>query len=496
MSSFEPFLVTSISFETEPRNPQCQVASAVTCRERAWTAPIMILTDALALQAALYLGFHLRLALTPLWPVGLSPNQYLTLALGVLFGPLAYVIARLYPGYGLGIVERLRARTLATITVFAALTAWDYLVHKGMWSRGVFLATSVFALVLPPLLESILITVLIRFRLWGTPVIILGAGPAGRRVVSNLRQRPDYGLIPAGFLDDRAAYRDTEVDGVHVIGGFKEAHRLSPAIRIAILAMPHIRPARLTAILEKLPFPRVIVIPNLKGMQSLWLTARNLGGTVGLELQRNLLLRRNYYTKRCIDYLIAVPALILSAPVIAFFAAWIKLVSRGPAFYSQEREGSAGNPIRVWKLRTMHQNAGELLEGHLAADPDARREWQKYFKLKNDPRILPGVGKILRRTSLDELPQLWNVVRGDMSVVGPRPFPAYHMAEFKNDFRELRGRVIPGITGLWQVSARSDGDLQVQQSLDTYYIRNWSIWLDVYVLISTFRAVLLSKGAY
>lgn len=306
----------------------------------------------------------------------------------------------------------------------------------------------------------------------------------------------DYGLIPAGFLDDRAAYQDTEVHGIRVIGGFKEARRLSPAIRTAILAMPQLRPARLTAILEQLPFPRVIVVPNLKGMQSLWLTARNLGGTVGLEVRRNLLLRRNYYTKRAIDYLIAVPALLLSAPIIAFFAAWIKLVSRGPAFYSQEREGSGGNPIRVWKLRTMHQNAGELLERHLAADPAARREWQKYFKLKNDPRILPGVGKILRRTSLDELPQLWNVVRGEMSIVGPRPFPAYHMDEFGDQFRRLRRRVIPGITGLWQVSARSDGDLQVQQSLDTYYIRNWSIWLDVYVLIATFRAVLLSKGAY
>jgi lipopolysaccharide/colanic/teichoic acid biosynthesis glycosyltransferase len=175
---------------------------------------------------------------------------------------------------------------------------------------------------------------------------------------------------------------------------------------------------------------------------------------------------------------------------------WIKAVSRGPVLYCQAREGEGGRPISVWKLRTMRADAEAVLSGHLLQSPEAREEWRRYFKLRNDPRVLRGIGRLLRRTSLDELPQLWNVLRGEMSLVGPRPFPQYHLDQFPPDFRRLRTKVTPGLTGLWQVSARGKGDLATQEALDTYYIRNWSPWLDLLILARTVRAVILSEGAY
>ena len=144
----------------------------------------------------------------------------------------------------------------------------------------------------------------------------------------------------------------------------------------------------------------------------------------------------------------------------------------------------------------MRLDAEKRLEEHLAENPELREEWKERFKLARDPRLIPLVGRLFRQFSIDELPQLWSVLRGDMSLVGPRPFPDYHLSQFSPVFLELRQRVRPGITGLWQITIRSDGGIAEQVAYDSYYIRNWSVWLDLYILSRTIAAVAAGRGAY
>jgi lipopolysaccharide/colanic/teichoic acid biosynthesis glycosyltransferase len=143
----------------------------------------------------------------------------------------------------------------------------------------------------------------------------------------------------------------------------------------------------------------------------------------------------------------------------------------------------------------MYGDAEQRLVEHLQRDPGAREEWEREFKLTGDPRVLPGVGTLLRRWSLDECPQLWNVLRGDMSLVGPRALPAYHLQAFGPAFRAKRERVRPGITGMWQAMSRGRGAIRTQEALDGYYISNWSIWMDLFLLAKTVEAVISGRGA-
>jgi lipopolysaccharide/colanic/teichoic acid biosynthesis glycosyltransferase len=148
----------------------------------------------------------------------------------------------------------------------------------------------------------------------------------------------------------------------------------------------------------------------------------------------------------------------------------------------------------AWKFRTMVENAEQLLEEHLAKNPQLREEWDNTHKLRQDPRVT-RIGRILRRTSLDELPQIWNVLRGEMSLVGPRPVVSAEVEKYGESFDFYRA-VRPGITGLWQVSGRSDTSYSERVALDVRYVRHWSVWLDIYLLARTFRVVFRGSGAY
>jgi len=465
-----------------------------------WAPWAILCADVLAIEIAFLLGLGLRRLVAPWFPNGVGPDQYMGVAAGILLLPMVHYQLGLYPGYMLGPVERLRRRMLATLAVFGGLVAWDYLVSRGVFSRGVLLATLLFVLVLTPLAETGARAFLIRRGRWGIPVVMLGAGDTGRAVARTLLREPQLGLKPIAFLDNRAALWNTAAEGIPVIGPLGLAPDLERHAEAAIVSLADLdrrdAQADIRRLLHELNFPRLLVIPDLAGVASLWVNARDLGGSLGFEIKKNLLPRRNRVLKHVMDLAIAAPLFVLSLPVMFVAALWIYASSRGPVFYRQMREGMNGRRIAVWKLRTMYLDGDRMLEEWLGEHPEDREQWRRYFKLRHDPRVLPVIGTLLRRTSLDELPQLWSVLRGEMSLVGPRPLPDYHLQEFDDEFRTLRTRVLPGLTGLWQISARSDGDVTVQEALDTYYIRNWSPWLDLYILARTVTAVLLARGAY
>lgn len=481
--------------------PRSRVKPAPVLREWPGVIPVQLLADIAALELALALGHLSRLIAKPWLPIGLSTEHFTTLAFALLLVPVGYYGFGLYPGYGLGPVERLRRRISVVGLLVGILVIWhsvilSMLVPDFVPSRGVLLATFVYACVLCPLADAATRYVLIKARCWGMPVLVLGAGSAGAAIVRTLLKDTGLGLVPVALFDDDHRHRPRFIEGVEVVGPLNRARSFRGKARMAILSKPDIHREKLSHLAGRLPFARVVIVPELAGLATLGIHAHDFGGIAGLEVQRNLLRPHNLLLKRVIDYVLGIPLLLLTAPVIALLAAWIKLVSPGPAFYAQDRVGVGGCRIRIWKLRTMYPDAEQRLVEHLENHPEARQEWEKRFKLCNDPRILPTVGHLLRRTSLDELPQLWNVVRGDMSLVGPRPFPEYHLKRFSRDFRALRQSVVPGVTGLWQVSSRSEGDLEVQETLDTLYIRSWSLWLDLYLLGKTVQAVLSCRGAY
>lgn len=460
-------------------------------------AILVFVADLIALQLALLLGVEARTLLAPWFPISISPAQYWGLAQAVLVATPIYALFDLYPGYAMSGIERFRRRVLATSALFVLLLLVDHLHTRDVaWSRGALLCVLVAALPTVLLADRLLRAALVRLGAWGKPVLLLGAGRTGSLVARRLHEKPRLGLLPVAFFDDDPQLAGRHVEGVPVMGSLSGARAWRHLVDTAVVCVPSLPRERLHQLVRQLDILHITVVPDLIGMQSLWVRSRDLGGILGLEMRHGLLLPANRALKFMLDYLVALPAFLVSLPIQALAALAIWLFDPGPVLFAQERPGHGGRMVRVWKLRTMYRDAEPRLTACLAADAAAEDEWRRFFKLRDDPRVLPVIGRFLRRTSIDELPQLWNVLRGEMSLVGPRPFPTYHLAAFDAGFLEMRSSVLPGITGFWQVEARSDGDIAVQERLDAYYILNWSLWLDLYILARTLEALLMRRGAY
>ncbi|MBA3707676.1 MAG: undecaprenyl-phosphate galactose phosphotransferase WbaP [Planctomycetes bacterium] len=433
------------------------------------------------------------------WAGGMVPVQtYQGLWPLALVFVTVFAAFRLYEVVGVGPAEELKRIFYASSFVYLLAAAATFVIRTGPdYSRGAFLIAWAGSVVALPLFRTALRSIVAKRSWWGVPVAVLGAGMTGRALVKSMLATPQQGLKPIVMLDDDAS-KCGDYLGVPVLQGLSMAPMIAKDLRVthAILAMPG-APVERLRILEtqnQNAFPHLVIIPNLCGFASLWVNARDLGGVLGLEVRRNLLLFGPRLIKRSLDLVLCTIGGIAILPFIALVALCIKLESRGPVFYSQQRVGRNNTRFNAWKFRSMVENADQVLETYLATHPELRAEWNRDHKLRNDPRVT-RVGRFLRKTSLDELPQIWNAVLGQMSLVGPRPIVDAEMAKYEGAI-DLYLQVRPGISGLWQVSGRNDTTYAERVMLDSYYVRNWSVWLDIHILIKTIRVVLMSRGAY
>jgi Undecaprenyl-phosphate galactose phosphotransferase WbaP len=366
-------------------------------------------------------------------------------------------------------------------------------------SRTVILLMGALSLIALPLMRIIAKRILRSLGLLKRRVLILGAGATGTLIASAIKGEPNYGYQVIGFLDDDAEKAGMKIDGVKVHRGVDRASEYVKACNITdiFIAMPGAGKDRLQRLINHLQHKveRIFFVPDIFGVAVLGTNLQHYWNeeAFALELRNNLAEPFNIIVKRIFDIAISVlllPTFLLLMTVIAIF---LKLDSEGPVIFSQERIGRKDGTFRCFKFRTMYRDAEKRLMGLLEKDADAKEEYEKFWKLRNDPRVT-RVGRFLRATSLDELPQILNVIRGEMSLIGPRP---YLPAE-KGDLGEQVDTILltkPGITGLWQVSGRSNTSYNYRILLDAWYVRNWNLWLDVVILIRTVKAVLNRDGA-
>jgi len=322
-------------------------------------------------------------------------------------------------------------------------------------------------------------------------VIIMGAGTVGRQVAEQIRRNPTSGLELAGFLDDDPAKQAAHGDVLGALDGVRRAVIEQSAADV-IIALPRAAYARLNqavALLHDLPV-RVWVIPDYFSLTLHHAQVEDFAGIPMLDLRAPALSEYQRMVKRAFDLGVALLALPFALPVMAAAAAAIKLDDGGPVLYRAERAGENGALFKMLKFRTMVVNADQLLGQVARADAQGRM----VHKIPDDPRVT-RVGRFLRRTSIDELPQLFNILRGEMSLVGPRP-ELPQLVEQYDLWQRKRFAVPQGLTGWWQINGRGDKPMHLHTEEDLYYVQNYSIWLDLQILARTAWVVLRRKGAF
>lgn len=468
---------------------------------RVRSAFLILVTDILLINLAFFLGYYVRYQLQLLFPVpdpydapysAYVPVQLAYTLLMVLFLTLDGVYRRRREG---GWFEELYRIGNATTTTIVIVIAGTFLIQPLVYSRLLPFEVGVLTILLLSAARLARRAVAARLRRRGIGldrVLIVGAGESGRAVMRNLVARPELGYQVVGFVDDDLSKGDLgrfkALGGLESVGSAIKSERVDEVI----ITLPWSYHRTIMGLVRSCEAAgvRARVVPDLFQLSLSRVDFDDMGGIPLMGLKETAIPRAGRLIKRMLDIAIALVVLVVFAPALALIALLVRLDSPGPAVFTQCRVGERGRTFDILKFRSMQVGADD----QKAQLQDLNQASGPLFKSRADPR-LTRMGHFLRRSSLDELPQFVNVLRGEMSVVGPRPGLPPEVAQYQ-PWQRQRLEVPPGMTGLWQVSGRSDLSFDEMCLLDAYYIENWSLGLDLTIMLRTVPAVLFAEGAY
>jgi len=461
----------------------------------------VLLIDILLIELSFLIGYWVRYELQ--WFLDISyyhpVTSYIPFALFfAILNLITFQIDKVYEqwsrNYWLEQAYRIINATAKSVVVIMAVT---FVFQPLMYSRLLLIEAGVIATILL-VTSRIVYTALIRhMRARGvgvTRVLIIGAGEVGRTMIRTIVARPELGYQIVGFVDDDPQKGQTDLGRFKALGPLENLAQVikDNDVEDTIITLPWMYHRKIMGIVRECGRLRVGVhiVPDLFQLSLSKVDVEDINGIPLIGVREVGFSQSALVIKRVIDVAGAITLLVVGSPVVALISLAIAIDSPGPVLFRQTRAGLSGKPFEMFKFRSMRRDAEEelrtLLEYNEATGP--------IFKMKEDPRVT-RVGGFLRRTSLDELPQLLNVLRGEMSLVGPRP-PIPAEVEDYLPWHRKRLDVHPGMTGLWQVSGRSLLSFDDQVLLDIYYIENWSIWLDLKILLRTIPQVVAGDGAY
>nr|MBA3450790.1 sugar transferase [Chloroflexia bacterium] len=461
---------------------------------------ILVLSDALCVSAALYFSWYARYVLEfgpEIEEFNFQPYSiYFPLQLWLVTVTIAtFQLTGLYrTRRGLewfdDIPSIVRGTAVGVMIVFTGVALSRYPASSRLTFILAWMFSSMLVVLGRALVQSLL-ALLYRRGIGIERVLVIGGNNLGRMIMQSLAARRHLGYEVAGFVDDD---RLGDFGPFRHLGGIDDVERVALAERIdqVIVALPAASHGAILGIVDLCQRAKVRfkIVPDLYEMSLSRVDVDTVSGIPLIGLKAMAIQGINAVTKRGVDIVFATVALVVCAPMMLLGAALIRLESHGPVLYRQIRIGKDQQPFQMYKFRSMRQDAEgqreDLLREH---DQDGR-----LFKDRNDPRRT-RVGAVIRRWSLDELPQFWNVLLGDMSVVGPRPQIPQEVAGYE-EWHGKRLAVSPGLTGLWQVSGRSELSFDEMVHYDVYYIQNWSLGLDFRILLRTIPAVLRARGAF